>query len=276
VGSTTNLHLLSRYSRETWQQKIYPVVESYITSTQPLREKVFGKLIQPPLAWLKDKVRCLGRLLDPFLNPIFDRESQIRKNIITRCVLWCLEAVGWLAVFLLVGLIYLGWGLYRLWRILWWPFRYIGYKLHDDPDWDRILLWNLTIPFPYLCPIIFGPLRPRPRTDYEWQTFPRPALVLEYETPQGPTHGDWMARTIPDNQGPCLNAECWLDFPLDTEVDLSVTCLLILRRHQIHGLLLQRHGQVENQYQRVGMFKASSSETCFAWTEEAMQSIMLI
>jgi hypothetical protein len=77
------------------------------------------------------------------------------------------------------------------------------------------------------------------------------------------------------HQSPYLHAECWLDAPLEEETDIRVTCLLILRRFQIHGLLLRRLHERDNQFERIGVFSCSKFESCFAWTKPAMQTIIL-
>lgn len=94
--------------------------------------------------------------------------------------------------------------------------------------------------------------------------------------PVCPSFDGWRAQILAGaHQSPYLNAECWLDAPLEEEADVPVTCLLILGRFQIHGLLLRRIHERENRYERIGVFSSSRFESCFIWTGTAMQTIIL-
>ena len=168
-------------------------------------------------------------------------------------------------------------GLVLILRLLWWPIKRLGTLIYGDPDWDWILLWNITIPFPKYFPGIFGTLVTRPLTAHEWENIVLPSFIQQGEIPEGPSYDEWLARTIPGKTTPFLDAECWLDAAVDKGTDIQIFCLLILRRSEIHGLLLEHvAGQGSANYRRLGMFSSSRYESCFAWSEEAMKTIVLI
>jgi hypothetical protein len=292
---TTAVPLVLELCGIVLQTVVSKVVSPLSARTQPWRHRINGKCIKPLKTGLDVIRRTFGKCIKPF-EPGLDVVGRIFKHVVavvfwilsvlfdvflwvlkwtttnkyTRPVLSFLKSIGRCLWELLICLAR------GLWFVLWWPFWWMGYKLHGDPDWDWILLWNLTIPFPYLFPSIFGELVARPRTDYERAIFVPPSFERDLEIHEGPSYDEWNARVMPDNLGPFLNAECWLDAPLESEGDVQVTCMLVLRRFQIYGLLLQPAQEGKRQYRRVGMFKASKFESCFAWTEDAMQTITLI
>ena len=135
-----------------WYERIYKPLRTYRQSTRPWRRRVHSKYIQP----LWQILKCVGS------------------------VVWFIcEVLGWLVLGLLavlglpfVPFIWVGrmecmqpvrsmvlktlaygfLGLVLILRLLWWPVKRVGTLIYGDPDWDWILLWNVTILFPKYFP----------------------------------------------------------------------------------------------------------------------------
>ena len=272
--------------RVLWLEKVYKPFQYAREASRPARHRFLTRYIKAPghVAWTMVAATFVG--LSWILSKLWDLIEPIVKSKYVWPVLAALGTplgivggvLGLVAWGIGIGIWYVLKALWFLIKIAaylsWLPIHKLGGRIYEDPDWDWIFLWNITAPFPRMFPRLFGQPRERPRTKHEWTWFQTPDFEREAAMPAIP-YDKWIARMFPDEATPFLNAECWLDIPMDMKEDLSVICMPVLRRFRIYGLILQRTGKEGNTYERVGMFECSKYESCFAWTKEAMQKIIL-